>query len=411
MHRTALGAIVLAIACTTAAAQSTPSVEDRLRQLEAETARLRDELARQQPATRPAIPGHEEIDHEDHDDHDTHDHDAFRLDIGVVTDARGSVSSRSDNPARNRFDVALVELDLRARIARFADAVAILPVVREVEDPLFPEPDPEGGVETAIEIEEAYLLLHDFGVPHLTAKLGRFHLRFGRQNLLHSHSLPTVDNNFVNQSFLGPEAISDAGLSLTYAIPLADANRLELTAEIVSGEGGEESPVVNNSTLADTPTLNLHAAWNRNLSRDVNLELGGSALFATRDDESDQHARLFGVDVTLTRKVNDLTQLLQAEAIYGDVETAPGDSQHAFGAYVLGQQQINRTLHAGLRLDWTQNAVDDTQELWGISPYLTWYPAESLRFRVEYQHRQGDVPTEDILYVQATWTLGRHPSH
>lgn len=404
MFPAVLAAGVLVFACT-AVAQTTQSVEDRLRRLEAEVARLRQQ---QEHAHVQTIPGHDADEHDDHAHHD-HEHDAFHLDIGVVADARGNVSTRNQNPARNRFDVALVELDLRARVARFADAVAILPVVREMEDPLFPDPDPSGDVDTEIELEEAYLFLHDFGVANLTAKLGRFHLTFGKQNLLHSHSLPTVDNNFVNQSFLGPEAIIDNGLSVTYAIPKPG---LSLTAELVTGEGGEDSPVVNNSALVDSPAVNLHAAWQRNLRPDLNLELGTSALFANRDDSSSQHARLFGVDAMLKHTDGrGRLRLLQAEAIYGHVDVTGTDAQHAFGFYVLGQQQVHPDIHVGLRLDWTENAVDDTQEVWGVSPYVTWYAAEGLRFRLEYQHRDGDVPAEDTLYLQATWTIGRHPAH
>jgi hypothetical protein len=33
------------------------------------------------------------------------------------------------------------------------------------------------------------------------------------------------------------------------------------------------------------------------------------------------------------------------------------------------------------------------------------------RFRLEYQHKAGDVPTEDTLYFQATWVFGAHPPH
>src|SRR5207248_9166453 len=144
----------------------------------------------------------------------------FNPDLAVIGNFRGNISTDNDNPARNRFDLDTLEFELRAAVDPRADAVAVIPFSRDVDDPLFfSKADANGEVNTGVEIEEAYLFLHDFGVPNLTAKLGRFHLRFGRQNLLHSHDWPTVDNNFVNQSFLGPEALSDAGVSLSYVIP------------------------------------------------------------------------------------------------------------------------------------------------------------------------------------------------
>ena len=102
---------------------------------------------------------------------------------------------------------------------------------------------------------------------------------------------------------------------------------------------------------------------------------------------------------------------IQAEAIHGNVDVTTTDTEYATGFYVLGQQQVHKALHVGVRVDWTENALDASQEVWGISPYITWYATEGLRFRAEYQHRDGDVPAEDTLYIQATWTIGRHPAH
>jgi hypothetical protein len=342
---------------------------------------------------------------------------SFNPDFAVVGDFRGSISTDNDNPARNRFDIGSVELDLRAAVDPRADGVVILPVSRDVEDPLFfqNKSDASGNVDTGIDVEEAYLFLHDFGVPNLTAKLGRFHLRFGRQNILHSHDWPTVDNNFVNQSFLGPESLSDSGLSLSYVIPpkLIGGNYVELITEIISGEGGD-GPVLNNSAFVDGPALNLHALWNHDVATDWNLELGASWLTGKHDDDNRQNADLFGLDCTLihtdpTGRFNN--QLFQAEMIYGDVDTSRTDTQHALGAYLLAQQQLHRDWYTGVRVDWTQNAVNDEQEVWSVSPYVSWYWSEFLRFRLEYQHKGGDVKDEDTLYFQCTFIYGAHPPH
>jgi hypothetical protein len=342
---------------------------------------------------------------------------SFNPDLAVISDFAGNASTLNENPARNRFDVREVELDLRAAVDPRADGVLILPIGRDVEDPLFFDPaHAEGGVDTSIEIEEAYLSLHDFGIPNLAAKLGRFHLRFGRQNLLHLHDLPTVDNNFVNQSFLGPESLNDAGLSLSYVVPpkLIGNQYVEAIVEVISGEGSDESPVLNNDAFVDGPALNTHLLWNHDVARDWNLELGGSWLVGKHNDGNRQNANLFGADVTLIHtdpsgRFNNT--LLQAEGIYGIVDTSRADTQHSWGGYLLAQQQLNRDWYVGCRVDWTESALDDRQEVWGISPYVSWYWSEFLRFRMEYQHRDGDVPGEDTLYFQATWIFGAHPPH
>lgn len=343
---------------------------------------------------------------------------SFNPDFAVVGDFHANVSTNNDNPARNRFDIGSVELDLRAAVDPRADGVVILPISRDIGDPLFfrGKQDAEGTIDTGIDIEEAYIFLHDFGVPNLTAKLGRFHLRFGRQNILHSHDWPTVDNNFVNQAFLGPESLNDSGLSLSYVIPskYVGGQYVEVITEIISGEGGGEAPLINNDAFVDSPGLNVHVIWNTDIGKDWNLEVGGSYLTGKHNDDNRQNVNLFGADVTLIHtdpsgRFNN--QLFMAEAIYGDVDTSRTDTQHALGAYVLAQQQINRDYYAGVRLDWTQNPLDDQQEVWAVSPYVSWYWSEFLRFRVEYQHKGGDVKDEDTLYFQCTFIYGAHPPH
>jgi hypothetical protein len=342
---------------------------------------------------------------------------SFNPDFAVVGDWRGNVSTRNDNPARNRFDLGSVELDLRAAVDPHADGVVVLPVSRDVEDPLFFNAgEGSGKVDTSIEIEEAYIFLHDFGVPNLTAKLGRFHLRFGRWNQLHLHNWPTVDNAFAVQSFLGPESLNDSGLSLSYVIPpkLVGSEYVEVVAEIISGEGGEENPILNNDAFVDGPAMNTHILWNHDLNKDWNLELGASWLYGKHNNDNQQDAHLFGADFTLlhtdpTGRFNN--QLFQAELFYGNVDSSRAETQHSWGAYVLRQQQLNRDWYVGARFDWTQDALDDSRQIWAVSPYVSWYLSEFLRLRLEYQHRGGDVPDEDILWFQATFTFGAHPPH
>ena len=75
------------------------------------------------------------------------------------------------------------------------------------------------------------------------------------------------------------------------------------------------------------------------------------------------------------------------------------------------QQQLNRDWYYGVRLDWTKDALDDSREVWGLSPYVSWYWSEFLRFRLEYQHKEGDTADENTLYLQITWIFGAHPPH
>ena len=94
--------------------------------------------------------------------------------------------------------------------------------------------------------------------------------------------------------------------------------------------------------------------------------------------------------------------------MYGNVDQGRDNPQHSWGAFIVAQQQINRDWYAGVRLDWTENAVNEHQEVWGrTSPYVTWYWSEFLMFRLEYQHKDGDVQRADTLYFQCDFVFGR----
>ena len=344
---------------------------------------------------------------------------SFNPNFAVISDFLGTWSNNRANNAYNRFDVREIELDLRAPVDPRADGVLILAFERDVENPVFPEPDePAEGPEGSVNIEEAYLFLHSFGVPNLTAKLGRFNVRFGRQNILHLHDLPTSDPPLVNQAFLAPEALTDAGLSLSYVVPprFTFGQYVEAIVEILTGEGGgAESASLPGDLTVDSPALNVHVLWNTDVGRAWNFELGGSWLWGKRSEENADDVNLFGLDATLvhrdpTGRFNNA--LLQAELIYGNLSNLDGPGKNsAWGAYVLGQQQINRDWYAGLRLDYTENPNEDGRHAWAVTPYVSWYWSEFLRFRVMYQHRDGDALSEDVLYFQATWLFGAHPPH
>jgi hypothetical protein len=341
----------------------------------------------------------------------------FNPDITVIADFATSFSPGRDNDAYNRADVREAELDLRAAVHPRADGVVILAIARDVENPVFPEAGlARSGPETAIHVEEAYLLVHDTGVPNLTAKFGRFHVRFGRQNMLHLHDLPTTDPSFVNQAFLAPESLSDAGASLSYVIPpdRIGGQYVEVIGEVLAGEGaGSESPTLSGDLTTDSPAFNTHVLWNTDLPRNVNFELGGSWLTGHAGADNAHRVNLLGLDATLLFRDPSggfRNALLQSEVMYAFVDADEGTGQ-AFGAYLLGQQQFNRDWYAGVRLDYTEDPNDDTLEVWGVTPYASWYWTEFLRFRLSYQHRDGDRPAEDAVFFQLTWMFGAHPSH
>jgi hypothetical protein len=456
--RAAVAAAALCLYAAPAFAQeAAPSAEDRLRRLEdrlnaldvhyqdelrkrdAEIADLRTQLrdARQDPvaATQTAAARTAAVHQITQDiltDIETRKKDeplariaaVANPDIAVIADFLGVASTKNVDATRNRFDVREVELDIRAAVDPRADAVLTLAFARDAFPQLFGPAD-AGEIDTSADVEEAYLFLHDFGVPNLTARVGRYHVRFGRQNLLHAHDLPTVDAPFVLQSFLAPEALVDAGLEVSYLIPNPWNEYLELILELNSGEGAaSESPNLRGDARAQSPSLVSHFLWNKNLTDTLNLELGASTLWGPSENDSPDRAGgrrdvgLYGADMTLLHRDPSggfFNQFVQAEAIYGHTRQEDGTMANAFGAYLVGQQQLSKDWYAGVRLDWTEDANNADRKIWGVSPYLTWYWSEFLRFRGSYEHRGGAggnaVANEDLFFLQITWIYGAHPPH
>ena len=154
------------------------------------------------------------------------------------------------------------------------------------------------------------------------------------------------------------------------------------------------------------------------LGRDSTLELGASFLHGRGEAPY-----VVGADATWIwrdpRKPDFRSFLLQGEAFWSNSEFGDDlerDSQ--LGAYVFGQYQFAQQWYAGVRYDYTDTPSTQASlrgSTWALSPYLTYYPVESLRVRLEYQHLERDFlgsgSSEEALLFGITWFIGSHPGH
>jgi hypothetical protein len=89
----------------------------------------------------------------------------------------------------------------------------------------------------------------------------------------------------------------------------------------------------------------------------------------------------------------------------------PGEGKPA-GWTLWGQWQFDRRLYAGMRYDDTETLFNPDFTRRSITPYLSYYFSEFLRFRVNYEHRWSDFVTEDgrnSLFFELNWIFGSHP--
>ncbi len=335
--------------------------------------------------------------------------------ITVFVDMGGSLSTDDDNDARNRFTLREAEVDFRSAVTSRADGVLVLAVGEEIEDP-FGDVD----IDFEFELEEGYLDVHTLPWD-LAFRGGKFRSGFGRNNLLHTHDLPQVTRPLAVQAFLGPEGLTTVGASLNWLVPNPWDQYVELAAQIVNADGGAESPILDGPDAANPAVLS-HLKFFRDVGDTASLELGTSFLFSQASGDRDD-GYTAGADVTYLWRdpmAPDFRSLvLQGELFWTNSDFDDGNGHDYWGAYAFGQYQFAQNWYAGVRMDYTElpsvEAPRGGDSEWGVSSYLTWYVAEALRLRLEYQHLQRDLlgenDSEDSLLLGVTFYIGAHPPH
>ncbi len=335
--------------------------------------------------------------------------------ITVFLDMGGSLSTNDDNDARNRFTLREAEVDFRAAVTPRADGVLVLAIGEEIEDP-FGDVD----IDFEFELEEGYLDVHTLPWD-LALRAGKFRSAFGRNNLLHTHDLPQLTRPLAVQAFLGPEGLATVGASLNWLVPNPWDQYLELTAQVVNADGGAESPILDGPGAANPAVLS-HLKFFRDIGDTGSLELGSSFLYSRATGSRDDGYTL-GADITYLWRAaaaaDSRSLLVQGELFWTNSDFEDNNRDNYWGAYAFGQYQFAQNWYAGVRLDYTElpnvDARPSSDSEWGVSSYLTWYLAESLRLRLEYQHLGGDLlgqaDSEDALLLGMTFYIGAHPAH
>ena len=359
-------------------------------------------------------------------------------DISAIGDIVADFSPKgSTQETGRRIDIREVELALSSAVDPYFRADFILGIS-----------DAEG-----IAVEEAYLTAT--ALPwQSAARIGRFHMPFGKQNTTHRAELQTIEYPHVIQQFLGPEGSKGTGLwfSKIFA-PLGFYQELQLTAVDHFGESEEDEEL----TAAEPANKKLsglgYSARFRNyvdISESTNLELSASAATGKRpqpvscdaaidcftsDGFNAVNARqsLVGLDATfrwrplqqglyksfilqaeLMRQINDRDDDLEQAAIPA---AYAGPVRNATGAYVFSRYQLSRRSYLGARYDWVQDPFADSDASEGsvkaASGYLQFFPSEFSKFVIafERQFAAGDRRALNRFLIQTTFAIGPHRPH
>ncbi|MEX1184754.1 MAG: hypothetical protein WEF86_16225 [Gemmatimonadota bacterium] len=290
-----------------------------------------------------------------------------------------------------------------------------------------------------IAIEQAVLTTS--ALPwQLEARLGRFLMPVGKQNLTHRHDLHTIEYPYVIQRFLGEEGLKGTGVSVSRIFaPLGFFQELIVSA--VDAVGGEEEgdPIVleepiNRKLSGLGYQARLRNYWD--LSESSNLEVSGSMLTGKRaqpfaDDAEPEAisgvaARQTVVSADVTYRWRPLQQglyksfIVQAEVMrqLNDVPDVPagqvfgGPDRGFTGAYAFARYQITRRAYLGSRFDWVQDPEAAGGTLTAVSGYLEVFPSEFSKLMAAYERVNPDDGSGlNRILLQATFALGPHRPH
>jgi hypothetical protein len=322
----------------------------------------------------------------------------------------------------SQFNLRELELDLRAAVDPFADAVGIVAFPSEVPG------------EFSAEVEEGYVIIKHLPLPvldepplGLKLKLGRFRTEMGRINRLHLHDLPQMTRPLVNEVFLGEDGYIGNGLSAEVSLPAPfdEASALDLTAQALTGGG---VPFAEGPPRAPGFVGNLR--WFRTFASAHDVDLSFIFAFGRTDPQGNLSATIYSGDFLYRwkplRQGEFRSFLLGGQLFYGprtflEAVDTNGDGQpdasvrrksNPLGYFAWSQYQLTRSTYLGVRWDDSTTLASASERARGITAYLTWYTSEFLRFRFAYQHRWSDIPAEDGLdsaFGELVFVFGAHP--
>lgn len=303
-----------------------------------------------------------------------------------------------------------VEVDFRAAVDPYADAVAILAV----------EQEPDGGFE--VDAEEAFAVLKRLPFIEdaplgMKLKAGKFRPPFGTVNTMHLHDLPWTTRPEPVVEYLGTEhgsffesGWSDVGGGVSFFLPEA------LTPEDTAVEFDYYAMDTGGIAIADGNggTIPGHVARGNLFIRadDENQVNVGTSLYR---EDGHRGIDLYGLDFMFRHRPDQFESfVLGGELFYGDRKGYADGARvrnTPLGWFVYAQYQFDPPWYVGVRYDVAEDVDDDTLEERVLGAYVSYYTSEFLRLRLGVEHRWSDVFADDgnTVMLELNWVFGSHP--
>ncbi len=257
-------------------------------------------------------------------------------------------------------------------------------------------------------VEEGYIKW--LNLPgHLSLTAGRKRQQFGVLNRWHPHALDQVELPLVIQRAFGEEGLIGTGASVDWLMPRLWASANELTVELTNADN--QVAFAGEDWRHPAVLARLKSYWD--VTPDSYFELGLNGLHGPSDPAGKLGHDLFAADFTYSwtpaaratyRGVTMRGMLLRSRR-----ELPDGGRRNAWGGYAYGQVRLGQRWFTGLRYDRVQEGLGDGEDVWGVSPYVTWWESEFVRLRAQANLRHERLSGWDReLLLQITLAAGPH---
>ena len=343
----------------------------------------------------------------------------FNPDIGVVGTTQAKLTQNKADVDGNNT-IALKELEVN--FSGVVDPYSRLDAVLALNDNLESQ---------NVDIEEAYYTR--WGLPFgFTTQLGKFRADIGKENLLHSHQLQTVDYPLVIRDFFGEEGLSSSGARLKNSIPNPWDLPLEITGEVLRGNNGNSF-----SGISRRPIFNTHLKTFFEPSQDTNMELGWTTMFGdenpsrtimvddgtgtgtlvatsyTPPEGQDRYGvKIFGGDATFNWFLPEGKKVMCQNELYfqnrGNVAQINNDP---WGFYSLLDYKFSEKFSTGVRFDYLNPLdVGGGHGTTSVSPYFIFWQSEFADAKLQYSHTvsAGGEKTDNAAFFVVDFMIGAH---
>ncbi len=297
--------------------------------------------------------------------------------------------------------------------------------------------------ENGTALGEAYLTRYGL-LPGVSLTAGKFRQQFGVVNRWHKHGLDQVDFPVPLRAIFGDGGLNQTGFSADWAMPALLGASQALTLQVTNPDNGR----LFSEDEFGTPTLLGHYKIYRDLSKDLYVELGTTALVGWNDEwevnsgagvetlHRTHPTGVFGLDLAFLweptgrmryRNIEWRSELYLLARELEAPDDSGDDTLNSWGFFTYLQAKVTRTLDIGVRYDYYQPdnklyaevpglelsplaVADDDQYQWQIAPYITWHQSPFVKYRLQWDHSEGfmDAEPQNRIWFQIVFAIGPH---